>query len=112
MRERLQDPTAHAEIIALREASESINSWRLTGCSVYATLEPCVMCGGALVSARVGRLVFGADDAKAGACGSVLDVINHPRLNHRIDVDSGILGTECGNILTRFFQAQRSLGKK
>src|SRR6266511_5926094 len=90
-RERLTDPTAHAEILALQEAARRIGSWRLSECTLYVTLEPCAMCAGAVVLARVGRLVYGAEDPKAGACGSVLDVIGERRLNHRVPVTRGVL---------------------
>ena len=110
-RERDQDPTAHAEVVALREAARSVGSWRLTGCTLYVTLEPCSMCAGALVLARVDRVVFGAADPKAGAGGSVLDVLDHPRLNHRPDVLGGVLGDECGRVLVQFFASRRAARK-
>jgi tRNA(adenine34) deaminase len=103
------DPTAHAEIVALRAAGLLLGNYRLEGCDLYATLEPCAMCAGALLHARVRRLVYGASDPKAGACGSVLDVIRHPQLNHRVDVTAGLLGEECGAMLTAFFRARRNL---
>jgi tRNA(adenine34) deaminase len=106
-RELRQDPTAHAEIIALREAAGASGSWRLSGTVVYVTLEPCAMCAGALVLARVARVVFGASDPKAGACGSVLDVLGEARLNHRPDVAGGLLALECGALLSDFFAARR-----
>lgn len=106
-RELRGDPTAHAEVIALREAARAIGSWRLLDAAVYVTLEPCAMCAGALVLARVGRLVYGAPDPKAGACGSVLDVISEPRLNHRPDLAGGLLSAECGELLTAFFASRR-----
>ena len=106
-RERLHDPTAHAEMIAITQAAEHLQAWRLAGCTVYVTLEPCAMCAGALVLARVDRLVFGAFDPKAGACGSVLDVVRESKLNHRIEIISGILELECGGILREFFQTRR-----
>ena len=105
--ERLQDATAHAEILAIGAASNSLGSWRLTGCTVYVTLEPCAMCAGAMVLARVSRLVYGAADPKAGGCGSVLDVVHEPRLNHRVDVSRGVLAEECGNLLKEFFARKR-----
>ena len=105
--ETLQDATAHAEIVAIGAASSTLGSWRLTDCTLYVTLEPCAMCAGALVLARMGRLVYGADDPKAGACGSVLDVIHEPRLNHRVQITSGVLAGECGALLTAFFQRKR-----
>jgi tRNA(adenine34) deaminase len=106
-REVRGDPTAHAEVIAVREAARVIGSWRVLDAAVYVTLEPCAMCAGALVLARVGRLVYGAPDPKAGACGSVLDVISEPRLNHRPDVAGGLLSAECGDLLASFFASRR-----
>ena len=106
-RELRQDPTAHAEIIALREAARAIGSWRLLESVLYVTLEPCAMCAGAIVLARVPRVVFGASDPKAGACGSVLDVLGEPRLNHRPDVAGGLLGVDCGELLSQFFASRR-----
>jgi len=105
--ESLQDATAHAEIVAIGAASNALGSWRLHECTMYVTLEPCAMCAGAIVLARMGRLVYGALDPKAGACGSVLDVIHEPRLNHRVEVASGVLAEECGGVLKRFFQRKR-----
>ncbi|MBI4728391.1 MAG: nucleoside deaminase [Acidobacteria bacterium] len=107
-READADPTAHAEILALREAARAVGSWRLEGCTVYATLEPCAMCAGALVLARVPRLVCGAEDPKAGACGSVFDIVREPRLNHRVEVVSGVLAGECGEMLREFFRDRRA----
>ena len=101
------DPTAHAEIAALRDAGRALGNYRLPGCDLYVTIEPCAMCAGAIVLARVGRLVYGADDPKAGACGSVLDVIHEPRLNHRVEVATGVLAEECGAILKEFFRRKR-----
>jgi tRNA(adenine34) deaminase len=106
-RELRGDPTAHAEIIALREAARVTGSWRVLDAAVYVTLEPCAMCAGALVLARVARLVYGAPDPKAGACGSVLDVLGEPRLNHRPEVAGGLLSSECGELLTAFFATRR-----
>jgi tRNA(adenine34) deaminase len=106
-RELRTDPTAHAEILALREAARVIGRWRLLDAVAYVTLEPCAMCAGALVLARVGRVVFGASDPKAGACGSVLDVLGEPRLNHRPDVAAGLLAAECGVMLSDFFASRR-----
>jgi tRNA(adenine34) deaminase len=106
-RELRQDPTAHAEIIALREAARVAGSWRLLDTVVYVTLEPCAMCAGAIVLARVPRLVYGASDPKAGACGSVLDVLGEPRLNHRPEVDGGLLAREGGELLSEFFASRR-----
>jgi tRNA(adenine34) deaminase len=106
-RELRQDPTAHAEIIALREAAGALGSWRLLDTVLYVTLEPCAMCAGAIVLARVPRVVYGASDPKAGACGSVLDVLGEPRLNHRPDVAGGLLALECGELLSDFFASRR-----
>ncbi len=105
--ETLQDATAHAEIVAIGAASSTLGSWRLIECTMYVTLEPCAMCAGAIILARVGRLVYGASDPKAGACGSVLDVIHERRLNHRADVSSGVLAEQCGQLLKEFFQRKR-----
>ena len=105
--EGLQDATAHAEILAIGAASTSLRSWRLNECTLYVTLEPCAMCAGAIVLARLGRLVYGAPDPKAGACGSVLDVIHERRLNHRVTVESGVLAEECGAPLKEFFAKKR-----
>jgi tRNA(adenine34) deaminase len=106
-RELRQDPTAHAEIIALRGAALALGSWRLLDTVLYVTLEPCAMCAGAIVLARVPRVVYGASDPKAGACGSVLDVLGEPRLNHRPDVAGGLLAPECGELLSEFFASRR-----
>lgn len=106
-RERVNDPTAHAEILALREASGSAGSWHLQGCTLYVTLEPCAMCAGAMVLARIDRLVFGSEDPKAGFAGSLGDLVRDPRLNHRIDVESGLLAEECGELLRGFFRERR-----
>jgi tRNA(adenine34) deaminase len=100
------DPTAHAEVLALREAARTERSWRLADCTLVVTLEPCTMCAGALVLARVSRLVFGAYDPKAGAVASLFDVVRDPRLNHRVDVRGGILEAECGALLSDFFAAR------
>jgi len=105
-REIRHDPTAHAEILVLREASRRLRSWRLTGLTLVVTLEPCTMCAGALVLARVARLVFGAFDPKAGAVSSLFDVVRDPALNHRVDVRSGILEDECGALLKEFFASR------
>jgi tRNA(adenine34) deaminase len=101
------DPTAHAELLALRQAAAAVGSWRLEGCTLYVTLEPCVMCAGALVLARVDRLVFGADDPKAGAVGALYDIPRDPRLNHNPEVVRGVLADACGQRLRAFFQARR-----
>ena len=106
-RERTLDPTAHAEVLALREASRTLGRWRLSGATLYATLEPCAMCAGALVNARVDRLVFAVHDPKAGAAGTLFDIVRDARLNHQLEVTSGILADECGNLLTSFFRARR-----
>jgi len=105
--ERLQDATAHAEIVAIGAASTALSSWRLEDCTLFVTLEPCAMCAGAIVLARVGRVVYGAHDPKAGACGSVLNVIDEPRLNHAPPVTSGVLAMEAGELLTSFFEMKR-----
>jgi tRNA(adenine34) deaminase len=105
--ERLADATAHAEIVAIGAASTALQSWRLADCTLFVTLEPCAMCAGAIVNARVGRVVYGALDPKAGACGSVLDVLDQPRLNHRPATTSGVLAEEAGALLTAFFEKQR-----
>jgi tRNA(adenine34) deaminase len=106
-RELRADPTAHAELIALREAALAVGSWRVLDSVLYVTLEPCAMCAGAVVLARVPRVVYGAHDPKAGACGSVLDVLGEPRLNHRPEVSGGLLEDECAELLTRFFASRR-----
>lgn len=103
-RELRQDPTAHAEIIAIRQAAAATRDWHLTGCTLVVTLEPCVMCAGAIVAARVPSVVFGAWDEKAGASGSVYDVLRDRRLNHRVEVFSGIEESECGRLLKEFFE--------
>ena len=109
-REELQDPTAHAEIVAITQAANALGSWRLEDCEMYVTLEPCAMCAGAIVLARLPRLVYGAADPKAGACGSALDVLGCPKLNHRVNVRTGVLAEECGEVLTSFFRARRRGG--
>lgn len=106
-REAEGDPTAHAEVLALREASQYLNSWRLESVTLFVTLEPCPMCAGALWLARVERLVFGAWDEKAGACGSLFDIPRDPRLNHRPQVKGGVLHKECAALLQNFFEARR-----
>lgn len=106
-READNDPTAHAEVLAVRLAAARLGSWRLDGCALYVTLEPCTMCAGALVLARLPLLVYGAADPKAGAAGSLYDLVREPRLNHRVDVVSGVLAEDCGRLLARFFQARR-----
>ena len=106
-RERLNDPTAHAELLALQEAARALGRWRLTGATIYATLEPCPMCAGALVNARIDRLVYGVPDPKAGAAGTLFDIPRDARLNHRLEVTSGVLAQECGEILKEFFRGKR-----
>ena len=106
-RERRQDPTAHAEAIALREAAHALGSWRVLDSTLYVTLEPCPMCAGAIVLARVPRVVYGCTDPKAGAAGSVLDILADPRLNHRPQVTAGVLAGPCAALLTEFFAARR-----
>ncbi len=101
------DPTAHAEMLALREAAEKIGNHRLLGCDLYVTLEPCAMCAGAMVHARLRRLIYGTADPKAGAVKSVLQVVNHPRLNHRMEVTSGVLAGRCEELLQSFFRERR-----
>lgn len=102
------DPTAHAEIVAMRSAAAVLGNHRLPGCTLYVTLEPCAMCAGAMIHARLDRLVFAAADPKAGAAGSVLSVLNHPQLNHQMQIDQGILADEAANLLRRFFRERRS----
>lgn len=106
-REHRGDPTAHAEILVLRDAARQVGTWRLEGCSLYVTLEPCAMCAGALVLARVDRLVYGAADPKAGFAGSLGDLVRDPRLNHRVEVTSGVLAQEAGELLRGFFAVRR-----
>jgi tRNA(adenine34) deaminase len=111
-REQLRDPTAHAEMIAITQAAAALGSWRLEDCTLYVTLEPCSMCAGAIVQARIPLVVYGATDPKAGAVQSLYRLLNDPRLNHRAEVVPGVLADACGEILTRFFQNQRATGKK
>jgi tRNA(adenine34) deaminase len=106
-RERLQDPTAHAEMLVLRDAAAKAGSWRLSGCTIYVTLEPCAMCSGAMVLARVDRLVYGANDPKAGFAGSLGDLVRDPRLNHRLEVTVGVGADRAGELLRRFFSTKR-----
>lgn len=106
-REQLNDPTAHAEIIALTQAASFLESWRLHDCTIYVTLEPCPMCAGALVLARMDRLVYGCDDPKTGACKSLYNIVQDQRLNHRLEVTSGILAADCSILLQEFFQRRR-----
>ena len=105
---RDQDSTAHAELLAIREASRLLGRWRLEDCTLVVTLEPCAMCAGAVVLSRLGRLVFGAWDEKAGMAGSVGDIVRHPRLNHRPEVLAGVMAEECGELLAEFFRDRRS----
>ncbi len=102
-----RDPTAHAELLAVQQALRHLRTDRLTDCALYVTLEPCAQCAGAIVLVKLGRLVFGAYDDKAGMCGSVGDVLRHPRLNHRVEVIGGVLADECGELLAEFFRAKR-----
>ena len=111
-REKLRDPTAHAEMIALTAAASAVGSWRLDDCTIYVTLEPCAMCAGALVLARIQRLVYGPSDPKAGACESLYSIPTDQRLNHLVDVTGGVLADEGARLLREFFAHQRSLGKK
>ena len=105
---RDQDPTAHAEVLALREASRALGRWRLDDCTLVVTLEPCAMCAGAVVLSRIARVIFGAWDDKAGMAGSVGDLLRHPKLNHRPEVVSGVLASECGAVLAGFFRSRRA----
>jgi tRNA(adenine34) deaminase len=111
LRETLHDPTAHAERLALTWAGRALGSWRLDGCTLYVTLEPCAMCAGAVVLSRVARLVYGAVDPKAGACESLYRLASDPRLNHRPEITAGVLAADCGEFLTEFFQERRRFRK-
>lgn len=111
MRERLKDPTAHAEMIAITQAAQALQSWRLDGCVLYVTLEPCAMCAGAAVLARLPTIVYGATDPKGGACDTLYRIPTDPRLNHRARVIGGVLATRCANVLTEFFASKRRAGK-
>jgi tRNA(adenine34) deaminase len=111
LRETLHDPTAHAERLALTWAGQSLGSWRLDGCALYVTLEPCTMCAGAIVLCRIARLVYGATDPKTGACASLFQVVSDRRLNHQARITAGVLAAECSEILTEFFQERRGLRK-
>ncbi|NNE00693.1 MAG: nucleoside deaminase [Pirellulaceae bacterium] len=111
-RESLHDPTAHAEMIAITQAAAAIDDWRLEGATLYVTLEPCLMCAGAILQARVPRVVFGAADPKGGAVTSLYQLLGDDRLNHQCDVTGGVMADACGRVLTEFFAAKRSLGKK
>jgi tRNA(adenine34) deaminase len=109
-REELGDPTAHAEVLAMRAAAAALGTWRLDGCTLVVTLEPCAMCAGAMVQARLARLVFGADDPKAGAVTSLVDLVRDPRLPHRVEVARGVLAADCAELLRAFFRARRAGG--
>jgi len=111
-REQLHDPTAHAEMLAITQAAEALSNWRLENCTLYVTLEPCPMCAGAIVLARIPRVVYGAADPKAGAASSLFRLLDDPRLNHRADVVAGVLGNECGRTLSEFFAGKRRNGTK
>lgn len=111
-RESLRDPTAHAEMLALTAAAEHVGHWRLEDCTMYVTLEPCPMCAGALVQARLSRLVYGAADAKSGACGSLYEITQDPRLNHWIETVAGVMAEPCAELLREFFRRRRALGEK
>ena len=111
-RQQLQDPTAHAEIIALTQAAAAVGNWRLHNCTMYVTLEPCPMCAGALVLARIDRLVYGCDDAKTGACKSLYNIVQDERLNHRLEVTAGVLAKECKQLLQDFFEQKRHEKRK
>jgi tRNA(adenine34) deaminase len=111
-REMLADPTAHAEMLAITAAASALGDWRLTGCTLYVTLEPCPMCAGAIVLARLARLVYGAEDPKFGACASLYTIPTDPRTNHQLEVISGICAEACGALLQAFFRRQRAAGKK
>jgi tRNA(adenine34) deaminase len=103
----LSDPSAHAEILALRRAAKKLANYRLNGCDLYVTIEPCAMCAGAIIQARLRRVVYGTPDSKAGACGSALAVLNHPKVNHQVEAVSGVLADECAEILREFFRSRR-----
>ena len=107
-RETWKDPVAHAEMIAIREAAKELGRWRLQGLTLYVTVEPCAMCAGAIILARIDRLVFGCWDFKAGACGSVFNIVKEPKLNHQVDLTSGVLEEECGSVLKEFFSKRRN----
>jgi tRNA(adenine34) deaminase len=111
-REQLQDPTAHAEMIAITQAAAEMKSWRLTDCTMYVTLEPCPMCAGAIIQSRIPRVVYGANDPKAGAVQSLYQLLTDERLNHRVEVLFGVKADACGRVLTEFFDGKRRLGKK
>jgi len=110
--QQLRDPTAHAEMIAITQAAEAMGDWRLEDCTLYVTLEPCPMCAGAILQARIPTVVYGAKDPKAGAVESMFRLLSDPRLNHQCEIVEGVMNQQCGQILTDFFQAKRRLGKK
>lgn len=111
-REQLNDPTAHAEMIAITQAAEAISSWRLEGCTLYVTLEPCPMCAGAILQARIPRVVFGAFDPKAGVAGSLMNLLQDARFNHRCEVTGNVLSDRCGNVLSEFFARKRTANRR
>lgn len=111
-REQLRDPTAHAEMIAITQAADAVSDWRLEECTLYVTLEPCPMCAGAIVQARIPRIVFGASDPKAGAVQTLYQLLSDPRLNHRCEIVPAVLAPQCSRVLTEFFASKRALGKK
>jgi tRNA(adenine34) deaminase len=111
-RETAHDPTAHAEMLAMRQAGQALNHWRLLDCALIVTLEPCPMCAGAIVNARIPKLIYGCDDPKAGAVRTLYQLCEDPRLNHRVEVTAGVLADECAQLLRDFFARQRQLGKK
>ena len=112
LRETKHDPTAHAELVAMRGAAQALGHWRLIDCTLYVTLEPCPMCAGGVVNARIPRLVYGCDDPKAGAVRTLYQLCEDARLNHRVEITSGVLADECAGLLRSFFRAQRAMGKK
>ncbi|MEZ6095607.1 MAG: tRNA adenosine(34) deaminase TadA [Pirellulaceae bacterium] len=111
-REQLKDPTAHAEILAITQATQAIDDWRLEHCTMYVTLEPCIMCAGAIIQSRIPKVVFGASDPKAGGVQSMYELLSDSRLNHRAEISGGLFADECGMLLTHFFQEKRRQGKK
>ena len=111
-RETSKDPTAHAEMIAIKKASEHLDAWRLLDCTMYVTLEPCAMCAGAIINSRIKKLVIGTRDDKRGCCGTVEDLTNHEKFNHKVETEFGILEEECSNIISNFFKSLRNIHKK
>lgn len=107
LKENMNDPTTHAEMVAIREACRNINSWRLNGCTMYVTLEPCSMCAGALVNSRIDRVIIGTEDRRMGACGSAVNILQTSSFNHKVDIEFGIMKSECSSILSQFFKALR-----